>query len=285
MTPTRILGRTGVQVSPLGFGVSGPHASPVLTRQATIDLVREAIDLGVTLYDTGPAYGNGEAEIRLGQALAGLQADDLFVTTKAGVVAGKPGRPIRDFSSTGIVTSLDNSLRRLDLEQVGALFLHGPHSTDITDELLETLVTLQNTGKVRFLGICGRGDELEYALTSPVFDIMMAPCHTNLDPDLEDHLNRAKQVNLGVIGIEAMAGANSGWRWPRSAGDAWYLARAVKQSLVGTRTAPSRLSPPAAMQSALERKTVDCVLSLTTRREHLIDNVRMTGLDPDSHEP
>ncbi len=81
-------------LSRLGFGVTGPHASPAVSRGATGRLISRAIDLGITLFDTAPSYGRGEGERRLGTALRGRRRDELCLVTKAGIDIDRQ----RDFS-------------------------------------------------------------------------------------------------------------------------------------------------------------------------------------------
>ena len=70
----------------LGFGVSGPHGTALVRPEATVQMIMHAYALGVRLFDTGPTYGGGEAERRLGEALARLPPYDPIVSTKAGLL-------------------------------------------------------------------------------------------------------------------------------------------------------------------------------------------------------
>ena len=97
--------------SRLGFGVTGPHAGLGLSRNRTETLIRKAVELGVTLFDTGPAYGRGEAEKRLGRALKSVPRDRVFITTKAGIHPGKK----RDFSPGAVEMSFKDSLSRMQV--------------------------------------------------------------------------------------------------------------------------------------------------------------------------
>lgn len=281
MTPVRTLGRTGAQVSAIGFGVSGPHASPAVSRSATIRLIHQAIDLGVTVFDTGPAYGNGDAESRLGAALKGQVRDRLFITSKAGIPGKVGGRVLRDFSPDGIARSLGASLARLDLDQIDALLLHGPHADELTPALFDRLAGLKSDGKFRHLGLCARGADVELAMTVPGFDILMAPCHAALGEQALARLQQAHRAGIGVMAIEAMASARGKWRLPKSTSDAWYLARTLKQTLAGQSAPSSAMTDPAAaMHWVLEQDFVGTVMSLTTRSTHLSENAARAGLDP-----
>ena len=67
--------------SRLGFGVTGPHAGLGAGRGMTTRLIHQAVDQGVTFFDTGPAYGKGEAERRLGAALTDSYRGNQYSTT------------------------------------------------------------------------------------------------------------------------------------------------------------------------------------------------------------
>ncbi|MCW5724065.1 MAG: aldo/keto reductase [Maricaulaceae bacterium] len=281
MSAYRLLGRTGAKVSSLGFGVSGPHASPAVSRAATITLVRRAVELGVTAFDTGPSYGDGEAERRLGAALKGLERDRLFVITKAGVSSnGGAGRRMRDFSPDGIERSLLDSLGRLGLDQADALMLHGPSPGDLTPALLDRVDALKARGLLRFTGVCGRGAELDAAIDTGRLDLLMAPLNAGLPAAALARFARAKAAGIGVIGIEAMSGARRDVRAPASLADLWYLARSVKQVVTGAAPAAATTDPAEALAWALGRPDADCVLIQTTRLAHLEANARSAALDP-----
>lgn len=280
MSAYRLLGRTGAKVSSLGFGVSGPHASPTVPRAATIALVRRAVELGVMAFDTGPSYGDGEAERRLGAALKGLDHSRLFVITKAGVSASGSGKRVRDFSPDGVERSLLGSLGRLGLNQASALMLHGPSPGDLTPALLDRLEALKARGLIRFSGVCGRGAELDAAIDAGRLDLLMAPLNAGLPAGDLQRLARARAAGMGVIGIEAMSGARRDMRAPASLADLWYLARSVKQALTGAAPAAATTDPAEALAWALDRPEADCVLIQTTRLAHLEANARSAGLDP-----
>jgi aryl-alcohol dehydrogenase-like predicted oxidoreductase len=84
------------------------------------------------VFDTAPAYGAGEAERRLGRALATLQRDRLVICSKVGFGShGLRGRS-RDFSPDGVESSLRESLARLGVEGLDILFLHGADPSELT---------------------------------------------------------------------------------------------------------------------------------------------------------
>lgn len=265
----------------LGFGVTGPHASLIGSASQTRDLVHRAVDLGVTLFDTGPAYGAGRAEKRLGQALRGIRRDKVFVCTKAGIHAGGH----RDFSAGAVEMSLKESLARLQTDHVDLLLLHGPAEEELTDKLIRHLEAFKARGMIRHLGICGRGAELEVATRIPAMDAIMAPLNPELTAGELERLERCKKAGLSLIGIEVMKGSAKSARLPLSPSSAWYFARHIKQSLLGRNAAPSGRSPQESLSWALDHPLSDSVISLTTRMTHLDANARLAGLEGSPSSP
>ncbi len=260
--------------SRLGFGVTGPHAGLGLSRSATEGLIRHAVHLGVTLFDTGPAYGRGEGEKRLGRALKSISRDRVFITTKAGIHPGKK----RDFSPGAVEMSFKDSLERMGCGHIDLLLLHGPSPEEMDPRLIRRLEAFKDRGMLRHIGVCGRGSELDAAIELGVFDAIMAPVNDGLDAPARDRLRRARDGGMSVIGIEVMAGAAKPSALPLTRGDWWYAARRLKQGLTGT--TPSSSGRPAieALEWALHSDLADAVICLTTRARNLETNARLAGL-------
>lgn len=218
---------------------------------------------GITAFDTGPSYGAGEAERRLGAALSERDRSQFFISTKAGIGEDKS----RDFSTRAIRDSLCRSLQRLRCDYVDALFLHGPAPAELGPGLLQFLRCEKASGRVRHLGMAGRGHEIDAALETGVFDLLMAPVHAGLSLEHVQRLEKARANGIGIIAIETLSGASAGLRWPRSAADWWYCARALRQRKF---SAPKQLAREA-LHDALCKSPADSVLFSTTRPGHLQD--------------
>lgn len=244
----------------LGFGVTGPHATAFVAPRDTAALVHAALDLGVTTFDTGPMYGGGEGERRLGLALRGAARDRVFVVTKARTFG--PG-------AIGLAASLEGSLARLGLEHVDALLLHGPRPEDLA-RVRDDLERLRARGLALRFGVCGRGDERAAMLAEPpgLFDLLMTP----LDDD--GLLARAAAQSVDVLAIEVLRG-RGGFRAPKQRADLWYLARDLRDAFKGT--APN---PGPGLDAALSHDAVSGVIVTTTRLAHLEGNARAAGLIP-----
>lgn len=247
--------------SRLALGVTGPHASVAVAPGATIALVRAALALGVTTFDTGPMYGDGEGERRLGAALAGISRERVVISTKARTFPLRGEDEFGEDIATRLRRSLEGSLVRLHLDRVDALFLHGP-AVEHLDQGLKTMRSLRDEGLARTIGVCGRGAELDAALERGI-DLIMAPVDAAL-------YARAAARGAKVLAIESMRGRD---RLPSSGADLWYLARDARDALAGT--APAR---GVGIAEALTLPGVASVVVQTTRLAHLRENAAAAGL-------
>lgn len=249
----------------LGFGVSGPHGTALIRPETTIALITKAYHLGMRYFDTAPSYGAGEAERRLGEALAHLDCSDCVISTKAGVISvGVIGKQ-RNFSPQSIRMSLHASLKHLRRPRVDRFFLHGPAPSELTDELMETLIGLREKGDIGAIGICGVGKELDAAAATGEFAYYMTPIHAALSTAAIARLTRLREAG-NLIGIETMALVKKKIL-PMHAGAIWRLARTVLGRSSAS-TAPS-VSIDNALQWALAEGRADMVLTTTSRTSHL----------------
>ncbi|HXO01646.1 MAG TPA: aldo/keto reductase, partial [Stellaceae bacterium] len=127
--------------SRLGLGTGGSEAG-------AIAIVRQAIELGVNLFDTAAAYGT---EAVLGKAIKSVPRDKVVICTKA-PFSWSSGRA----DPAGIVAALDNSLRQLDADYIDVYQLHGVPPANYQhalEELAPVLLRERDKGKFRFLGV------------------------------------------------------------------------------------------------------------------------------------
>jgi L-galactose dehydrogenase len=145
------LGRTGMRVSVAGFGCGGFSRLGLGTggdEAGAIAILRQAMDLGVNLFDTAASYGT---ESVLGKAIKSVARDDVVICTKA-PFRWSTGRA----SPEGVVAALDNSLKQLDTDHIDVYQLHGVPPANYAharDELAPVLLREREKGKFRFLGI------------------------------------------------------------------------------------------------------------------------------------
>jgi aryl-alcohol dehydrogenase-like predicted oxidoreductase len=150
-------GKTGVSVSRLGFGGAGTGVKNYIrpydpatdeSREAAHKALETALELGVTYFDTAPAYGQGASEIIFGDVLGGVDPHKIFLATKCVPT---------DYD--GVQRSLEGSLKRLRRDYVDLLQIHGgTYSDDRARQILgphgmaEAMEKLKAGGVVRFIG-------------------------------------------------------------------------------------------------------------------------------------
>jgi len=146
----RLLGRTGVQVSPLCLGTMMFGAWGNTDHDDSIRVIHAALDAGVNFVDTADVYSSGESEEIVGKALKGRR-DDVVLATKFFMPMGEdPNR--RGGSRRWIVKAVEDSLRRLDTDWIDLYQVHRPDPAVDVDETLGALTDLVRQGKVRYIG-------------------------------------------------------------------------------------------------------------------------------------
>ena len=153
----RTLGAGGLEVSALGLGCMGLsyHRSSTLTRDEAIALIRDAVDLGVTLFDTAQTYGPFTNERLVGDALAPVR-DQVVVATKFGEVDAD-GRPALSSRPELIRQTTDGSLARLGVDAIDLLYQHRVDPGTPIEEVAGTVGDLIAEGKVRHFGLSEAG--------------------------------------------------------------------------------------------------------------------------------
>src|SRR5262245_4625695 len=211
----RTLGKTGLQVSALGFGCG--NVGGLMIRGAPAErerAVARALELGIHDFDTAPTYGDGVSERHLGQALRALRAS-VYVGTKFRVEPSEWG------DAAGAVTrSLEASLQRLGMERVDLFQLHNvigtsPTAAQVLDAVVPALDRLRQQGKIRFYGITALGETaaLHRVVDAGVLDTAQV-CFNLLEPsagaaipagfpahDFGRLLDHTRRQRVGVIVI------------------------------------------------------------------------------------
>jgi aryl-alcohol dehydrogenase-like predicted oxidoreductase len=146
----RPLGRTGVQVSPLCLGTMMFGAWGNTDHEDSIRIIHRALDGGINFVDTADVYSAGESEEIVGQALKGRRDDVILATKFWGQMGEGPNQG--GVSRRWIVTSVEDSLRRLGTDWIDLYQMHRPVPGVDIDETLGALTDLVQQGKVRYIG-------------------------------------------------------------------------------------------------------------------------------------
>jgi aryl-alcohol dehydrogenase-like predicted oxidoreductase len=221
----RTFGRTGLQLSILGFGCGA--VGGLMVRGAPADqerAVAQAIDAGVNYFDTAAMYGNGESEKNLGRILNKLKPN-VIVGTKVRIPSASFGR-----IGAAVADSLDSSLKRMAREQVDIFHLHNAITANgggeslsvnqVLDEVVPAFEKLREQGKLRFPGITAVGDTaaLHRVIDSRAF-VSAQVSYNMLNPsaaealpsnypaqDYGKMLDHTQAAGVGVVGIRVLAG-------------------------------------------------------------------------------
>ena len=170
------LGRTGLNVTALGFGATaiGGMYEEVSDAQASA-VVDAAWDQGIRYYDAAPQYGLGLGEMRLGAGLAGRPRDEYVLSTKVGRLlrAGAPPNPddfgpdglpfdkgtpdvatVYDYSRDGVLTSIEESLARLGKDRLDIVYVHDPDNyvAEALAGAFPALIELREQGVISAVG-------------------------------------------------------------------------------------------------------------------------------------
>jgi aryl-alcohol dehydrogenase-like predicted oxidoreductase len=153
----RQLGRSGLEVSAIGLGCMGLSYGygPATSRQDGINLIRAAVERGVTFFDTAEAYGPGANEELVGEALQPLR-DRVVIATKFGFRDGKPGAG-PDSRPERIRQVADESLKRLRTDRIDLFYQHRVDPEVPIEDVAGTVKALIREGKVRHFGLSEAG--------------------------------------------------------------------------------------------------------------------------------
>src|SRR5260370_5441890 len=233
----RKLGKTGWEVSVLGYGASplGGVFGKINDKQG-IRTVHTAIDLGINFIDVSPYYGLTKAETVLGKALAALPRDGYILATKV----GRYGADEFDFSAARVTASVDESLRRLQVDYIDLIQCHDIEFGSLDQGVHETLPALRKVreqGKVRFIGITGYPLRIfRSVLERTEVDTILSYCRYSLnDTALEELSPYLQQKEVGIIS-----------------------ASPLSMGLLTERGAPSWHPPPEALNAASARAAQHC---------------------------
>ena len=206
----RPLGSTGLTVSAVCAGGSGIAGMPEVfgydvTRREAIDLVLRVFDSPITWIDTSNGYGDGESEIRIGQALReyGGLPEGFLVATKVDA-RGK------DYSGARVRASVAESKERLGLGDLPLVYLHDPefHDFDTMRDAVDTLMQLRADGEIGHVGLAGGNTaELARYLDLGGFEVLLVHNRWSLvDHSAGDLFGRAVADGIAVVNAAIYGG-------------------------------------------------------------------------------
>jgi aryl-alcohol dehydrogenase-like predicted oxidoreductase len=218
----RLLGRTGVEVSPLCLGTMmfGPWGNQDV--DDSIRVIHHALDAGINFVDTADVYSGGESEEIVGKALAGRR-DDVVLATKFFMPMGK-GPNQSGGSRKWIMRAVEGSLRRLGTDYLDLYQVHRPSAAMDVEETLGALTDLVRQGKVRYIGsssysgsqiveaqVAARDRNLARFVTEqPPYSLLVRGIE-------QDVLPTARRYGMGTLTYSPLAGGWLSGKWRKDA--------------------------------------------------------------------
>ncbi len=207
----RPLGRTGLQVSEVGFGAwaiggnaHGNSYGPT-DDKTSIEAVRRAVDLGCTFFDTADVYGWGHSEEILGEALEGRR-DEVHLATKVGGDFYHGGVRM-NFDPGYLAFALDRSLKRLRTDHVDLYQLHNPPPEIMGDPATyEALDSLKAENKILHYGVSiHEPDEGHLCIEAGKPETLQVPFSVLRQEWVDELFADARKANVGIIAREPLA--------------------------------------------------------------------------------
>ncbi len=183
----RVLGKTGLKVSTVGYGCMITSDPSVISR---------AVDMGINYYDTSRGYQGGQNERMVGAAL-GAKRKNIILSSK---------EDAKD--KAGALRELETSLKELGTDYLDIWLLHGASTPGaISDELVDAQRTAKQQGKARFIGISTHQlPAVADRLIETKLDVAIAQYNFTSEPSWGPAIEKLAKAGVGLIAMKVMAG-------------------------------------------------------------------------------
>ncbi len=216
----RMLGRTGIQVSPVGYGAS---------RTMEPALLKSAMDTGINFLDTGRVYFNGQNEVMVGKVVKGVRKE-VVIQSRMIVYLKEKGEQLKSTKVSESIknmmqSSLNESLKALQTDYIDIMLIHGANSLDIINHetVMEFFRVAKKKGQIRACGFTSHDNQVELlksANKSKFYDVIMVPYnhkgayrHSRANsysewdqPALESEMKKAEKNNIGIVAMKTCSG-------------------------------------------------------------------------------
>jgi len=225
--PTRQLGRTGLQVTMLGYGAmelrGAPRGRDVSDQQAET-ILNAVLDAGINYIDTSIDYGVSEE--RIGRYIGGRRSE-YYLASKCGCLVGAPAAPRGErsphvFTRDNILKGVEQSLARMRTDHLDVVQFHiSPSRKELEERgALDAVLELKRTGTVRFIGMSGTLPNLPDQIAMGVFDVFQIP-YSAVEREHEALITAAARAGAGIVVRGGAAkgapteGKQAGVQWER----------------------------------------------------------------------
>jgi aryl-alcohol dehydrogenase-like predicted oxidoreductase len=187
----RILGKTGLKVSTVGYGCMITSDPTVITR---------AVDMGINYFDTSRNYQSGQNERMVGAAL-GAKRKDIFLSSKCDQKTG-----------AGNLAEIDTSLKELNTDHLDVWLLHGLGTpAEISDDRVEAQRKAKQQGKVRFIGVSTHAlPAIVDRVIEAKLEVVQAQYNFTSAAEWGPALDKLHEAGVGLVAMKVMARAGRG---------------------------------------------------------------------------
>ena len=204
--PKRTLGRTGLEVTILGYGARELRGAERGGRQTSEEdagrILNAVLDAGINFIDTSIDYDPSEE--RIGRHISHRRAE-YYLASKCGDLAGwtpteKQPRAPHVFTRENIIAGVEQSLRRMNTDHLDVVQVHDSPSRQVLERggVVEAMQELQQQGKVRFIGMSSTMPHLRDHIAMGVFDSFQIP-YSCLERQCEDAISEAAKAGAGIV--------------------------------------------------------------------------------------
>jgi aryl-alcohol dehydrogenase-like predicted oxidoreductase len=296
----RRFGRTGWNVSEIGYGMWGMAGWTGSDDKESLDSLQRAVDLGCNFFDTAWAYGNGRSEELLGEILRANHNKKLYVATKVPPKNRSwPARPEYSLDDSYppeyIFEYVDKSLKNIGVETVDLIQLHTWEDAWLDDRLSRAIAKLRTSGKVRAVGLSlNRWEPANgiRAVRTGLIDAVQV-IYNIFDQNPEDELFPAcREKDVAVIGrVPFDEGSLTGTltydsTWPKSDWrSTYFVPENLKASVERADALKPLLSdgmtmPEMALRFILNNPDVHTIIPGMRRRKHVESNLAASDQGP-----
>jgi aryl-alcohol dehydrogenase-like predicted oxidoreductase len=203
--PRRQLGRTGLDVTMLGYGAmelrGAPRGRDISEGQAET-ILNAVLDAGINYIDTSIDYGVSEE--RIGRYI-GHRRDEYFLASKCGCLVGAPPAPRGErsphvFTRENITGGVEQSLKRMKTDHLDVVQFHSSPSAQTLEDngAVEVLVDLKSAGKVRYIGMSATFPHLKDHIAMGIFDVFQIP-YSAVEREHETAIAAASAAGAGIV--------------------------------------------------------------------------------------
>jgi len=203
--PKRQLGRTGLDVTMLGYGAMEIRGAPrgrEVTDQQAETILHAVLDAGINYIDTSIDYGVSEE--RIGRYIASRRSE-YYLASKCGCLVGAAPAPRGErnphvFTRDNVLAGVEQSLRRMRTDHLDVVQFHSSPSRKTLEEhgALETVLDLKRAGTIRFVGMSGTLPNLSEHIAMGVFDVFQIP-YSAVEREHEALITAAAKAGAGIV--------------------------------------------------------------------------------------